>query len=195
MNFFYRFDFLAYVRHLNDFQYGIDLRGMSELHATLVLQLYVSWAEERTKKTATMDAIKKKMQAMKMEKDSAMDKADNCEAQAKDANMKADKVRKTIWRGFLTPDITDFRVHIMWIAVPDGRELLRHGHVAARFLGLWVLILSRASMCIYCEYCVSGRGLYDGLTFRPEMPYECVFVCVCHWVWSDATITLYTYSQ
>jgi len=123
MNFFYRFDFLAYVRHLNDFQYGIDLRGMSELHATLVLQLYVSWAEERTKKTATMDAIKKKMQAMKMEKDSAMDKADNCEAQAKDANMKADKVRKTIWRGFLTPDITDFRVHIMWIAVPDGREL------------------------------------------------------------------------
>ena len=44
-----------------------------------------------------MDAIKKKMQAMKMEKDSAMDKADLCEAQAKDANMKADKVRKTIW--------------------------------------------------------------------------------------------------
>jgi hypothetical protein len=28
-----------------------------------------------------------------------MDKADNCEAQAKDANLKADKVRKTIWRG------------------------------------------------------------------------------------------------
>jgi tropomyosin-1 len=40
-----------------------------------------------------MDAIKKKMQAMKMEKDSAMDKADTCEAQAKDANLKADKVR------------------------------------------------------------------------------------------------------
>lgn len=39
-----------------------------------------------------MDAIKKKMQAMKMEKDSAMDKADTCEGQAKDANMRADKV-------------------------------------------------------------------------------------------------------
>lgn len=39
-----------------------------------------------------MDAIKKKMQAMKMEKDSAMDKADTCEGQAKDANLRADKV-------------------------------------------------------------------------------------------------------
>ena len=41
-----------------------------------------------------MDAIKKKMQAMKMEKDTAMDKADTCEAQAKDANLRADKVSK-----------------------------------------------------------------------------------------------------
>lgn len=39
-----------------------------------------------------MDAIKKKMQAMKMEKDTAMDKADTCEGQAKDANLRADKV-------------------------------------------------------------------------------------------------------
>lgn len=39
-----------------------------------------------------MDAIKKKMQAMKMEKDAAMDKADTCEGQAKDANLRADKV-------------------------------------------------------------------------------------------------------
>lgn len=39
-----------------------------------------------------MDAIKKKMQAMKMEKDTAMDKADTCEGQAKDANSRADKV-------------------------------------------------------------------------------------------------------
>lgn len=29
---------------------------------------------------------------MKMEKDTAMDKADTCEGQAKDANMRADKV-------------------------------------------------------------------------------------------------------
>lgn len=40
-----------------------------------------------------MDAIKKKMQAMKMEKDAAMDKADTCEGQAKDANARADKAR------------------------------------------------------------------------------------------------------
>ena len=32
------------------------------------------------------------MQAMKMEKDAAMDKADTCEGQAKDANLRADKV-------------------------------------------------------------------------------------------------------
>lgn len=43
-------------------------------------------------KNFKMDAIKKKMQAMKMEKDSAMDKADTCEGQSKDANLRADKV-------------------------------------------------------------------------------------------------------
>lgn len=40
-----------------------------------------------------MDAIKKKMQAMKLEKDNAMDKADTCEQQARDANLRAEKVR------------------------------------------------------------------------------------------------------
>lgn len=44
-----------------------------------------------------MDAIKKKMQAMKMEKDSAMDKADTCEGQAKDANLRADKVTTSLF--------------------------------------------------------------------------------------------------
>ena len=50
-----------------------------------------------------MDAIKKKMHGMKLEKDNAMDKADACEAQAKerallceqqarDANARAEKV-------------------------------------------------------------------------------------------------------
>ena len=43
-----------------------------------------------------MDAIKKKMQAMKMEKDAAMDKADTCEGQAKDANARADKVLEDV---------------------------------------------------------------------------------------------------
>lgn len=39
-----------------------------------------------------MDAIKKKMQAMKLEKDNAMDRADTCEQQARDANLRAEKV-------------------------------------------------------------------------------------------------------
>ena len=35
-----------------------------------------------------MDAIKKKMQAMKVEKDNAMDRSDVCEQAAKDAKVK-----------------------------------------------------------------------------------------------------------
>lgn len=41
-----------------------------------------------------MDAIKKKMQAMKLEKDNAMDRADLAEQQARDANTRAEKVRE-----------------------------------------------------------------------------------------------------
>ena len=37
---------------------------------------------------STMDAIKKKMQAMKVEKDNAMDRSDVCEQAAKDAKVK-----------------------------------------------------------------------------------------------------------
>lgn len=39
-----------------------------------------------------MDAIKKKMQAMKLEKDNALDRALQNEQQAKDANLRAEKV-------------------------------------------------------------------------------------------------------
>lgn len=42
--------------------------------------------------TTKMDAIKKKMQAMKLEKENAMDRALNCEQEAKDANLRAEKV-------------------------------------------------------------------------------------------------------
>ena len=44
-----------------------------------------------------MDAIKKKMQAMKLEKDNAMDRADACEQQAKDANLRAERVSFISW--------------------------------------------------------------------------------------------------
>lgn len=43
-----------------------------------------------------MDAIKKKMQAMKLEKDNAMDKADTCEGQSKDANMRVEKLQEEV---------------------------------------------------------------------------------------------------
>ncbi|CAG9566284.1 unnamed protein product [Danaus chrysippus] len=41
-----------------------------------------------------MDAIKKKMQAMKLEKDNALDRAAMCEQQAKDANLRAEKAEE-----------------------------------------------------------------------------------------------------
>ena len=43
-----------------------------------------------------MDAIKKKMQAMKVEKDNAMDKADTCELAAKDAKVRACKAEEEV---------------------------------------------------------------------------------------------------
>ena len=39
-----------------------------------------------------MEAIKKKMQAMKLEKDNAMDRADTLENAQKDAQLRAEKV-------------------------------------------------------------------------------------------------------
>merc|ERR1712156_390890 len=44
--------------------------------------------------SATMDAIKKKMQAMKVEKDNAMDRSDACEQAAKDAKVRAAKAEE-----------------------------------------------------------------------------------------------------
>lgn len=41
-----------------------------------------------------MDAIKKKMQAMKIDKDGALERALVCEQQARDANLRAEKVWK-----------------------------------------------------------------------------------------------------
>lgn len=40
-----------------------------------------------------MDAIKKKMQGMKIDKDAALERAATCEQQARDANLRAEKVR------------------------------------------------------------------------------------------------------
>merc|ERR1711893_266972 len=47
-------------------------------------------------KEAAMDAIKKKMQAMKVEKDNAMDRSDVCEQAAKDAKVRAAKAEEEV---------------------------------------------------------------------------------------------------
>ena len=43
-----------------------------------------------------MEAIKKKMQAMKLEKDNAMDQADACEQATKDAKLRAEKAEEEV---------------------------------------------------------------------------------------------------
>lgn len=65
-----------------------------------------------------MDAIKKKMQAMKIEKDAAMDKADTCEGQAKDANLRADKVSVNI--SALAPSFNLPTKHLLNIITNSG---------------------------------------------------------------------------
>jgi len=51
---------------------------------------------------------------------------------------------------------------------------------AARLLRWWVGIPPGAWMSVCCEYCVlPGRGLYDGMTTRPEESYRLWRVVVC----------------
>ena len=56
------------------------------------LHSFCCWRRQPPRHTATMDAIKKKMQAMKLEKDNAMDRADTLEQQNKETNIRAEKV-------------------------------------------------------------------------------------------------------
>merc|ERR1712228_669119 len=49
-----------------------------------------------TQELSIMDAIKKKMQAMKVEKDNAMDRSDVCEQAAKDAKVRAQKAEEEV---------------------------------------------------------------------------------------------------
>ena len=68
---------------------------------------------------------------------------------------------------------------------------LRCGFAAARFLGLWVRF-PPGSVDVCCECCVlSGRGLCVGPITRPEESYW----LWCVWVWSGATVTIYSYSE
>merc|ERR1712076_245217 len=55
-----------------------------------------SSTHQSSNSSATMDAIKKKMQAMKVEKDNAMDRSDTCEQAAKDAKVRAAKAEEEV---------------------------------------------------------------------------------------------------
>ena len=77
-----------------------------------------------------MEAIKKKMQNMKLEKDNAMDRADACEQQAKDANIRAEKaqeevrllISRTVW-------INDNEYHkLLLLIVNSFYRSWRHYH-------------------------------------------------------------------
>jgi hypothetical protein len=70
-------------------------------------------------------------------------------------------------------------VHIRMCRSQWPRGLMRRS-AAARLLRSWVRIPPRAWMFVWCECCVlSGRGLCDELTTRPEESYRlwCVVVC------------------
>merc|ERR1712077_132153 len=55
-----------------------------------------SFRRQGSNLTSAMDAIKKKMQAMKVEKDNAMDRTDVCEQAAKDAKVRAAKAEEEV---------------------------------------------------------------------------------------------------
>ena len=57
---------------------------------------------------------------------------------------------------------------------------LRRRSTAARLLGSWVRIPPGAWIFVCCDCCLlSGRGLCDGLTTRPEESYRLWRVVVC----------------
>merc|ERR1711889_19373 len=58
--------------------------------------LILSGSHRSVQSFSIMDAIKKKMQAMKVEKDNAMDRADVCEQASKDAKVRAGKAEEEV---------------------------------------------------------------------------------------------------
>merc|ERR1711962_1302796 len=67
---------------------------MGVRHKHSILQVHSS--STTTTSSSIMDAIKKKMQAMKVEKDNAMDRSDVCEQAAKDAKVRAAKAEEEV---------------------------------------------------------------------------------------------------
>ena len=85
-------------------------------------------------------------------------------------------------------------VHLCFVFLTKSRSrlprVLRPKSAAPRLLGLRVRIPTGARMSVFSVRCVfSGWGLCVGPIPRPEESYR---VCVCHLLWSGASITLYT---
>jgi hypothetical protein len=77
-----------------------------------------------------------------------------------------------------------------WSRWPRG---LRCGYSAASLLGLRVWFPPKVWMSVSCDCCkLSGKCHWQGPIPRPEDSY---LACAKHWVWSGATITLYTYNE
>ena len=72
------------MKYLNDV---LDQFTKSALLKSQFFMIKKSVPRVITNTDPTMDAIKKKMQAMKIEKDNAMDRADQCEQAAKAAKV------------------------------------------------------------------------------------------------------------
>jgi hypothetical protein len=68
---------------------------------------------------------------------------------------------------------------------------LRSGSTATRLLRLRVRIFPGVLMSVSFECCVlSGGGFCDGPIRRRGESYR---MCICHWVWRSATITICPY--
>lgn len=70
-----------------------------------------------------MDAIKKKMQAMKLEKDNALDRALVCEQEARDANIRAEKVNDKKSANVCTAECANKCLFLLEQAEEEARSL------------------------------------------------------------------------
>lgn len=66
------------------------------------------------KKVAKMEAIKKKMQALKIEKDNAMDRAEAAENQLRDSNIRVEKVDLSSSKRFIGACVDTLSTNTLW---------------------------------------------------------------------------------
>ena len=77
-----------------------------------------------------------------------------------------------------------------WRSRSQWPRHVRRGPAAARFLQLWVQILPEASKSMSCVVQVHVSATCQSLVQRSPTEY-----CVCHWVFSSATVILHIYNE